>query len=164
MVGFSEVGALIAKTIEEEIKVVLQKPKWENSVRLTLFCSSEGCIICMLMINCTFTLFDDSIIKSFCQKWTLDTLLFCLLCLSALRLTGHIISQGFERRNISTQKLDSVIQAGKCPRNKWDFLGLCYKQEFRLSTRFQDSITTSPLYPPWAYTAHFASWVIRLHS
>jgi len=56
VVGFSEVGALIAKTVEEEIKVVLQKPKWENSVHWTLFCSSEGCIICMLMINCTFTL------------------------------------------------------------------------------------------------------------
>ena len=27
VVGFSEVGALIAKTVEEEIKVVLQKPK-----------------------------------------------------------------------------------------------------------------------------------------
>ena len=41
---------------------------------------------------------------------------------------------------------------------------VCHKQELRLSTRFQDSITTSPPYPPWAYTAHFASWVIRLHS
>ena len=61
VVGFSEAAALVAKTIEERVKVVLQKPKWENPVRLTLFFSSfEGHILCALMINCTFTLFDYS--------------------------------------------------------------------------------------------------------
>ena len=163
VVGFSEVGALIAKTVEEEIKVVSQKPKWEIQfiehysalLRAVLY----ACL--WLIAHLHFWWLHSKELWPKMNSWY-SAFLFAVSVCSQINCT--YISQGFERRNISIQKLDSVIQAGKCPRNKWDFLWLCHKREFRMSTRFQDSITTSPLYPQWAYPAHFASWVIRLHS
>ena len=100
VVGFSEVGALIAKTVEEEIKVVSQKPKWEIQfiehysalLRAVLY----ACL--WLIAHLHFWWLHSKELLPKMNSWY-SAFLFAVSVCSQINCT--YISQGFERRNIS---------------------------------------------------------------